>query len=130
MSTAPSNALAGIEDEIRLLRESQNALRAAVAAAVHGRDATAADLAAVRTRLTAKTDEALPHDEEIRKRIGTAIESSFATALRALTTRWDEIVKLLETACRRVEAALKEAEAKVRRLRDAPSISARQDHAG
>ncbi|TDD72252.1 hypothetical protein E1262_02720 [Jiangella aurantiaca] len=99
-----------MEEEIRLLLESRRALREAVAAAERGRDATADDLRAVRQRLTAKTDEALPHDEQIRRRITSAIESAFTTALRALTARWNQIVNLLKSACERLDEALKEAE--------------------
>lgn len=114
MSSAPSTVLAGIEGEIRLLRESQRALQAAVAAAERGRDATRADLEAVRTRLAAKTQQALPHDEAIRNRITAAINSAFTTAQHALAARWNEIVKLLKDASHSVDSALEGAKARAR----------------
>lgn len=123
MSTAPST-LGGIEEEIRLLRESQRALQDALAAAVRGREATDADLAAVQNRITAKTDQALPHDAAIRQRIGSAIESSFTTAVHALTAHWNEIVDLIKEAGQGVDAALRDAEH--RRDREEAERQARQ----
>lgn len=124
MSTAPTPALTGTEGEIRMLRDSHNALLTAVAAAERGRDATAADLVAVQKRLTSRAGEALPHDQAIRQRITAAIESAFTTALHSLTARWDEIVKLLRKACERIGEALKEAEHR-QRQREAARIQAR-----
>ncbi|RIQ33624.1 hypothetical protein [Jiangella rhizosphaerae] len=123
MSTAPNHALGVIHDEIALLRDSQRALREAVAVAERGRDATQADLLAVQKRLTDRTGEALPHDEAIRKRIATAIESAFTTALRALTARWNEIVELLTKACQRVDEALREAERRLQQRDEAVRLA-------
>ncbi|WP_116947846.1 hypothetical protein [Jiangella endophytica] len=122
------NALAGTGDEIRLLSESRDALRAAVDAANRGRAATEADLKAVCVRLTAKTRQALPHDKDIHERITTAIESSFATALRSLNAHWDEIVKLLTDASERVSDAL-QAEKLAQRQRESEAIQASRAHA-
>ncbi|SEF14929.1 hypothetical protein [Jiangella alba] len=127
MSRAPST-LGGIEEEIRLLRESQRALQDAVAAAVRGRDATAADLTAVQQRITAKTGQALPCDAAIRERIGSAIESSFTTASRALNARWDEIVKLLKEAGKGVAAALHNAEHRQRQREEAEQQARQAQH--
>lgn len=127
MSTAPST-LGGIEEEIRLLRESQRALHDALAAAVRGREATTADLTAVRKRITAKTEQALPHDAAISQRIGSAIESSFTTAIRALTARWNEIVELLKKAGQRVDAALHDAERRRRQREDAEHQARQAQH--
>ncbi|WP_053203686.1 hypothetical protein [Jiangella muralis] len=127
MSTAPAT-LGGIEEEIRLLRESQRALQAALAAAVRGRDDTTADLTAVQKRITTKTSQALPHDAAIRERIGSAIKSSFTTADHALTARWNEIVGLLKKAGERVDAALLDAEDRRLRREEADQRARQAQH--
>ncbi|PZF83693.1 hypothetical protein [Jiangella anatolica] len=128
MSTAPAGARGDVEGEVRLLRQSLTALQEAIAAAERGREATNADLAAVQRRLITKTDQALPHDDGIRKRITTAIESSFATARRALTARWNEIVGLLTKACRRVQDELDEAERELKRREEAKRLMRQNAH--
>lgn len=121
MSTAPNHALAAIQEEIQLLRRSQHALQEALATARRGRDATAPDLLAVQKRLTARTEEALPHDDGIRNRITSTMNSAFTTALHALTARWEEIIGLLEKECERIGEALNEAERRLLRREQAVS---------
>lgn len=118
MFTRSRRDLDELEGEVQALDRSLQVLKAAVKQAAGARDDTNADLTHVQGRLAAKTAEALPGDDAIRKRLDAAIESAVAAARQALTARWTEIVQLLTDACRKVDGELTERRRRLARLRD------------
>jgi hypothetical protein len=116
-----------LDDEIRALRRSLEALKAAANQAVRAREETNSDLAHVQRRLAAKTAEALPGDDDIRKRLDAAIDSAFTAARQALTARWTEIVTLLTTACAKVDEEIRQKERQLAQQREDAAHRQRQE---